>query len=207
MLFFGFQVGVLSGSSSVCEDIEEGFSFNSLDDGSGLVGLFVLLLLLDLLFGWVLTLSPCNEGAFSLLDIIVITLVDDFQCEELLIEELVLVEVEVGLESLDRFSGSLCVNMLQVLEDLFVLFLDQIPDHLVVLDSLEPEVRNTADSLQVINFDWLIFFIFFLFLIIFSLSRDQSALFFKLFVGLIEGDFVSCEVSNLTGNDLASCFI
>jgi hypothetical protein len=69
---------VLIWSSSIVEDIEEAFSFNSLDNSSGLVGLLVLLLLLDLLLGGVLAFVPLDGSTFNLLNIVLIATIEDF---------------------------------------------------------------------------------------------------------------------------------
>ena len=58
VLFFLIKVAFLRGNAA-SEHVEKGLGFDSLDDSTGLVGLLVLLLLLDLLLGWVFGLvSP-----------------------------------------------------------------------------------------------------------------------------------------------------
>jgi len=94
ILFLRFEVGVFIWSGSALEYVEEALSINSLNNGSGLIGLLVLLLLLDLLFGWVFTLIPVDLSTFDLFNLIFITLVEDLEFKFRVSEEFVLVEVE-----------------------------------------------------------------------------------------------------------------
>ena len=97
VLFFLFHVGAFFGGDAVIEDVEEAVSLDGLNDGPGLVGLLVLLLLLDLLLGRVLGLiGPRDGGANNALDLVVrVGTVDDLDGENLLSEVLILVEVEL----------------------------------------------------------------------------------------------------------------
>jgi hypothetical protein len=80
---------------------------------------------------------------------------------------------------------------------------------LVILDSSEPEVRNTIFTLKVINFYGLIFLL--LVLLSFRLgclfSSDLSTLLLKFLESIIELWNEACEFLQLTLYDLTSLFI
>ena len=72
VLLFLLHVRVLLGGHAVSEDIEEGLGLDGLDDGPGLIGLLVLLLLLDLLLGRVLRLvRPGDRSPHNALNLVV----------------------------------------------------------------------------------------------------------------------------------------
>ena len=215
VLFFLIKVAFLRGNAA-SKNVEKGLGFHGLDDGTGLVGLLVLLLLLDLLLGWVLGLVSPRDGCSlnSLHLILGVGLVDDLEREDLLGEVLILAEVELDGEGLAGLGVGgirlllLALNVAQVvLENGLVLLLDQFKDHLVVLDGTVPEVGNALLSLEVLYINCLHLF---LLLRLFSgllLGEVLSVVGLKL--GIVSGELslVGSELSHGTLYDLLSDLI
>jgi len=77
------------------EDIEETLILNGLDNGTSLIGLLVLLLLLDLLLGGVFSLIPGDLSSFDFLNFfIIVILVDNLEFKGFVGEVFILVEME-----------------------------------------------------------------------------------------------------------------
>ena len=215
VLFFLIKVAFLRGNAA-SKHVEKGLGFHGLDDGTGLVGLLVLLLLLDLLLGWVLGLVSPRDGCSlnSLHLILGVGLVDDLEREDLLGEVLILAEVELDCEGLAGLGVGgirlllLALNVAQVvLENGLVLLLDQLKDHLVVLDGTVPEVGNALLSLEVLYINCLHLFLLLRLLSGLLLGEVLSVVGLKLGIVSCELSLVGSELSHGTLYDLLSDLI
>jgi len=70
ILLFGVSAVSVGWGFSVLEHVEERVGIDSFHHGSCLSGLLMLLLLLDLLFGWVFTFKPLDSSSLDLLDLV-----------------------------------------------------------------------------------------------------------------------------------------
>lgn len=206
--FISLGVFINLGHGESLEAVEHGVSLDSLGDGTGLTSLLVLLLLLNLLLGEIFTILPVDDGRCDLSDLFTFGVLERTSEGELGVgDEFVLTEGEGdGLGALDisfRVHDLGYGELGNALEDFSVFLLDNSHKHLVVLDSLEPEVRDTVNIFEVVNFDGFVGSVSFVNLsLLFSGVLDLSGLGFEHRDGFVEGLDISSEVSSFSKDDL-----
>jgi hypothetical protein len=88
----------------------------------------------------------------------------------------------------------------EVLKDRLILFLDELPDHLVVLHGSEPEVGYANLALKVFDIDLLDLFV----ILVLFLGDDLCVVSFELSEFLSKCSDALCKLSVLTVDNLSS---
>lgn len=141
LLGLAFGELLLVGHLDGLEEVEERFLVDGLGDGLAWLALLCLLLLLDLLLGYVLAVLPLDLGAVALLD-------DVLSGHHEALLQLGVLEIVVLLEGEDQVEAvaggvQLALNVLQVHEDGAILLLDQAGDAAMVEHGAHPEPWDT----------------------------------------------------------------
>ena len=121
----------------------------------------MLLLLLDLLLGWILSFQPFDVCTSDALELVLVEVLEG-NCKSVGLEEII-VRVEHHFHSKNHVLAYFILscrsfNVFKMLHNWLVFFLDLIPNESVVLHGSKPEIRDSFFALEVAHISWDFFF-------------------------------------------------